>query len=271
MSADHAARQTTARRSGERPEKDWAGAEFARLGQRIHDLVDDLMRGILDAFVAASPVEISELIRARGATYDWDGTSWRFERVAEEGSMRAPHAALARPIENSRLAPSARSEQAGAEERRPPSKPNITRRAAVRNSVRGGTESFEPIEAKAGDARSPLGSHDPFDITSPGELLASAGSRTTTGETFDLTSPKVGHSAARFEDSLVASATEPSKPDDAPSTLAATTSKQAHTDGPVVAIDPSAASERRPRVVLREGERLLSATGSGVVIRRARR
>jgi hypothetical protein len=94
--------------------------------------------------------------------------------------------------------------------------------------------------------------HSPFDITSPGDLLASV---QVLGRRGPLDDNSAQQPAARVPsaaaDYLTATPATPPAP---PSTS-----------------DIEAASERRPRVVLREGERLLSATGSGVVIRRERR
>jgi hypothetical protein len=93
----------------------------------------------------------------------------------------------------------------------------------------------------------------PFDITSPGDLLA--------------TVQAMGRRALAVEENAApppaAAAAPPSAPE-LPPTLAAP-------PAPPSTSDIEAASERRPRVVLREGERLVSATGSGVVIRRDRR
>ncbi|MDP9036899.1 MAG: hypothetical protein M3O50_19040 [Myxococcota bacterium] len=99
--------------------------------------------------------------------------------------------------------------------------------------------------------RPPSQTHDPFDITMPSELLAS------TEETKQNRSDGSGSTAATRH----ASGRETRLPR-LLSTLATS---------PASADDAEAESERRPKVVLREGERLLKGTGSGVVIRRERR
>ncbi len=103
---------------------------------------------------------------------------------------------------------------------------------------------------------SPPQSHapNPFDITMPSELLAST----------DDAKP------ARSDDARAAAAasTPPTEGDPRvlPHLLASDSSSRA-----AAADEAEAASERRPKVMLREGERLLKGTGSGVVIRRERR
>jgi hypothetical protein len=264
MSADHAVRKTTVRKAGEQPAKDSAGADFAQLRPRIHALVHDLMRGVLAAFVAASPAELAELIRAAGQSRGSQGASFRFDRAAKAVNG-ATQAALRSIFED--VSPEAQL----ADEGRPsPTKRNAAKRAAIRETLHGGLKTFERSEDDDRDAKPPLGSHDPFDITSPGELLASSGSRTSPveapGRTFSSPDGEGGEGAPS------APLVEPSRPNEGPlSNLLETPPTRAAEDAPVVAIAPEAASERRPRVVLREGERLLSATGSGVVIRRARR
>jgi hypothetical protein len=88
--------------------------------------------------------------------------------------------------------------------------------------------------------------NDPFDITSPSELLASTDEPPRQGT---LARPPPAE----------ASHTDLPHPAESVTSLLDTSS------------DKEVSSERRPRVVLREGERLLSATGSGVVFRRERR
>src|SRR5271165_3126538 len=93
MSADHAARKTTVRRTGEEPAEDWASADFAQLRPRIHALVHDLMRGVLAAFVTASPAEIGELIQRGGQNREGAAAAWRLDRAARavrSGSAAAP-------------------------------------------------------------------------------------------------------------------------------------------------------------------------------------
>ncbi|HXN31378.1 MAG TPA: hypothetical protein VN894_05925 [Polyangiaceae bacterium] len=272
MSADHASRQTPVRTAGQRPARDWASADFAQLRQRIHALVNDLMRGVLDAFVMASPAEIGELMRSTGPTREWDGTSFRFDHAAKatNGAVPAP-AADRLEREDRPPASSGRGPRLGAEERTKPLKRNAAKRTVVHDSLRGSGQSLDRLEEAGRDARSSFGSHDPFDITSPSELLASAGSRTSPGEILDRIALSFDRAVGGGEGAPAASASEPSKPDDPRSAPPATPPQRTPVDSPVVAIDTGAASERRPRVMLREGERLLSATGSGVVIRRARR
>jgi hypothetical protein len=264
MSADHAARKTTVRRAGEQPAKDRAVADFAQLRPRIHALVHDLMRGVLAAFVAASPAEIAELIRAAGQSRGSRGTSWRFDRAAKavNGATQAAPRSIFEHVSP--------EDQLAAEGRPSSVKRNAAKRAAIRETLHGGVHAFGRSENDGRDAMPPLGSHDPFDITSPGELLASSGSRTAPVEapSQTLSSPdgEVGEGAPS------APIVEQSQPKEGTlSNWLEAPPKRAAMDAPVVAIAPEAASERRPRVVLREGERLLSATGSGVVIRRARR
>jgi hypothetical protein len=89
-----------------------------------------------------------------------------------------------------------------------------------------------------------------FDITSPGALL---------GSTDELAAQPTPAERSQHEPhEKPAPQTPESNPAREPAQV-------------LVANDKEAASERRPTVVLREGERLLSATGSGVVIRRERR
>jgi len=274
MSADHAARQTTVRTPGERPARAWTGADSARLRLRIQALVNDLMRGVLDAFVMASPTEIVELMRVVGHSRDWDGTSWRFERVAKamNGAVR-PASLESSKAEVPPVAPPGRDTRSGAEESGRPLRRNAAQRALARDSKQQRVQSMDRIEEAGREPRSSLGTHDPFDITSPGELLASAGSGTSSGEAldriamnFDRVTAAAGRAApAAPPTTPVADASKPA--DSLPAPPAAPTPA----DGAIAPVDRETASERRPRVVLREGERLLSATGSGVVIRRARR
>ena len=103
------------------------------------------------------------------------------------------------------------------------------------------------------DAVSLVLQQDPFAITSPGELLASG-----------VSEPQVDTSERRAHPQPIALASEKPAPQAvAPSLL--------EPPAPPPPSDKVVESERRPRIVLREGERLLSATGSGVVIRRERR
>jgi hypothetical protein len=104
------------------------------------------------------------------------------------------------------------------------------------------------------DTKPPVVPADPFDITSPGQLLASPDAiLPRTLETPILDPPIQAASPAPVAPPAAEREAEPE-------------SSTALRDA-----DADAASERRPKVVLRAGERLLSATGSGVVIRRERR
>ena len=108
------------------------------------------------------------------------------------------------------------------------------------------------------DTKPPALPADPFDITSPGQLLASP----------DAILPRTLETP--FLDLPVQAPIQP--PSSAP-VGPPTAEKEAEPESSTALrdVDADAASERRPKVVLRAGERLLSATGSGVVIRRERR
>ncbi|MGA7121984.1 MAG: hypothetical protein WBY94_17885 [Polyangiaceae bacterium] len=264
MSADHAARKTTVRKTGEEPADDWAGADFAQLGPRIHALVHDLMRGVLAAFVAASPAEIGELIQRGTQNREAAAATWRLDRAAR--AVRGGSPAAPSPLEG--IAPAARDEELGSDDglKRSAGKrgriPEAASGRARRTTAR--TEDASP------EARPPLGSHDPFDITSPSELLASSDNPAPSVEAQSRSSASGDRAGA--EGGETAPANESGKPKEpSPSSLLEPPAPRGAAATSVVAIDPDTSSERRPRVVLREGERLLSATGSGVVIRRARR
>jgi hypothetical protein len=124
--------------------------------------------------------------------------------------------------------------------------PRARRRVVPEENVRHGER----------DAALPGLSQDPFAITSPGEILAS--------ELSDA-----GKDRPRSVPHQAESGGSPSEMSPAPqqATLPAILQGAASPS----AGDREAESERRPKIVLREGERLLSATGSGVVIRRDRR
>jgi hypothetical protein len=111
------------------------------------------------------------------------------------------------------------------------------------------------------EPKPPMVPHSPFDITSPGALLASPDEvlpRTHEPRPRDLTDL----APAAPKESVPAAETHVAPAPIGPAADSSTTLRDA---------DADAASERRPKVVLRAGERLLSATGSGVVIRRERR
>jgi hypothetical protein len=288
MSSNHSARQTTVPKAGERLANNWVGTDFAQLRQRIRDLVDDLMRDVLDAVSMASAVEIGGLIGILDSRRDRDGTPSNLDRARARaaGVPSRPDRAVARAAhEPSRL-------------------DRVTVRAAEMTSTPGERASSPKRDGggRAGDpyaarrrGRSRLLPHSPFDITSPSELLASTGivpvppaatappsgqasgrsaasfDRATPrgGDLLDGRSPRLDPTAARAADATSAPPGRGRDPNDASSSG----QEPAATDSSITlsASDAEAASERRPKVVLREGERLLSATGSGVVIRRERR
>ena len=127
-------------------------------------------------------------------------------------------------------------------------KRNVVARNGARSAPRAGTLSRSERLARNPPSISP---QSPFDITSPSDLLA-------TVQALGRRLPLAEESAA------TAAYLAPAPTPQLPPTLA-------DPPAPPSTTDIEAASERRPRVVLREGERLLSATGSGVVIRRDRR
>ena len=104
---------------------------------------------------------------------------------------------------------------------------------------------------------SPPQSHapNPFDITMPSELLAST----------DDAKP------ARSDDARAAAAASTPSTEGEPRVPPRVLSASDGSSRTAAADEAEAASERRPKVMLREGERLLKGTGSGVVIRRERR
>jgi hypothetical protein len=264
MSADHAARKTTVRKTGEEPADDWTGADFAQLGPRIHTLVHDLMRGVLAAIVTASPAEIGELIQRGTQNRQGAAATWRLDRAAR--AVRGASPAVPSTFEGMSPALAARDDELGSDDgpKRSAGKRGRIPVAAAGRARRTTARS----EDASPEARAPLGSHDPFDITSPGELLASSDNPAPSFEAPSRSSLSVD----RTEGGETAPATESAKPKEAsPSSLLEPAAPRGAGATSVVAIDPDTSSERRPRVVLREGERLLSATGSGVVIRRARR
>jgi hypothetical protein len=127
------------------------------------------------------------------------------------------------------------------------------KRAAAKARVYGRNtlRHVEPAHSRSEDfdRKAPAGPADPFDITSPSELLASP----------DEILPQAPEAPSR---DLSAQPPTPIPIESRPARDSSTALRDA---------DADAASERRPKVVLREGERLLSATGSGIVIRRERR
>lgn len=182
--------------------------ELAKLGRHVQELVDELMRSLLDAITASSAQEIGETIGA-----------------IEHG---APIAVVAngRPKRN----------------------------GVVRNGARSTPRVTASSRQESAERNNPsMSPQSPFDITSPGDLLA-------TVQALGRRVPSVEENAAPMA--------PPPAPQSAPELPPAVA---AAPPAPPSTSDIEAASERRPRVVLREGEHLLSATGSGVVIRRDRR
>ena len=170
MSDDHAARKTTVRRTGEEPAKDWPGADFAQLRPRIHALVHDLMRGVLAAFVAASPAEIGELMQTAGQNREGAAAPWRLNRAPR--AVRGGSTAAPSTLDGLSPAPAARDAELESHERL---KRNAGKRAGIRRAASfGATRTMARGDHASPEARPPLGSHDPFDITSPSELLASS-------------------------------------------------------------------------------------------------
>jgi hypothetical protein len=208
MSADQFTRQAGARKTGEGP-ADRAAVGETQLGRRIRELKVNLVRGVMHAISMASPDELGDIV----------------PRAAFE---RADSVAAQLPNE-------ARKRRADAHEHRP----------SPAGKTRGMWITLADNAANEREASSPPLPNDPFDITSPMELLAST----------DDPSPRPA--AVHEPPARMPSILEHPRPAESVTSLV---------DG-----DKEAASERRPTVVLREGEHLLSATGSGVVIRRERR
>jgi hypothetical protein len=127
-------------------------------------------------------------------------------------------------------------------------KRNAVARSGARSAPRAAMSSRSERLERNPPSMSP---QSPFDITSPGDLLA--------------TVQALGRRLPFGEESSAQAAPAPASTPELPSML------MAPPPAPPSTSDIEAASERRPRVVLREGERLLSSTGSGVVIRRDRR
>jgi hypothetical protein len=287
MSSDSSVRQTTVPKAGERPAGSWRDNELARLRLHIRTLVGDLMRDVLDAVAKASTAEIGELIgldrgrRRNGAKIRFDqpardGTVLRSfveppsldkseERVAAAETNGASATHSAGRSRYPRAAPSestARGRLLGAPLRTTPTRQSGAGSMNGRHSRQRREESERP-------SRAPL-PHSPFDITSPGELLASTSALSSLqAKTADMPKAEASQAAVHVRP-LVASIDSGADTNSRTGPMPAS----APTTENVVALsatDSEAASERRPRVVLREGERLLSATGSGVVIRRERR
>ena len=235
MSSDLSARQTRTPRVGEGPGTDWSRPAVAQLRRQIQSLADDLMRSILGAITESSAVEIGELIRT--------------------GALAS---APLVPNQPRRAAARFATMQTNAAERTAASDAPNRRQGQLR----------ERVKESGRETRSSLASHDPFDITSPSELLASTHSTPRTvaafGPLLDGTPP--GVNASSGVDAAPRAADGPLLLDPQRNPPAAGESAAALPAG-----DREAESERRPKIVLREGERLLSSTGSGVVIRRERR
>jgi hypothetical protein len=212
MSADQFTRLAIARKTGEPPAANRATVGKTQLGHRIRELKVNLVRDVLHAISMASPDELGDLFPAA------------LERANPVSTASTRAAQL--PSE---------ARERGAHERRP-SAATKTRDTWVPLAENGANER---------DASSPPPPNDPFDITSPMELLASTDD------------PPLRPAAVHEPPARMPSILEHPRPAESVTSLV---------DG-----DKEAASERRPTVVLREGEHLLSATGSGVVIRRERR
>lgn len=260
MSSDSSVRQTTVPKPGERPAGSRVDTDLAKLGLHIRALVDDLMRDVLDAVAKASTAEIGELIGSLDRGRPKNGAPWAdapeaiFDTAAINGTS-APHSAARSKREGVAESPVGRDRGLGTPVRVASPRPAGAGWMADRKSERR--------EDKGRRPKAPL-AHGPFDITSPGELLAST-SVLSYPQARAVETPKAEPSQPTMLVQPVA-APAPSAPGPPqPTTVSAEN---------VVALSPpdsEAASERRPKVVLREGERLLSATGSGVVIRRERR
>jgi hypothetical protein len=230
MKARHSTRKSSALSAGLSASaavpRGWTRADFARLRPQLRLIVDDLVRGVLAAITAASAAEIGEAISLLAEDR-------RLEGVRTRRSVRG-EAPVASPKTNGLARANGRSEAA--------------RSPSGHGGSRSGRETDNP--------RPSLVPHSPFDITSPGDLLASVVMRASS-----LADERAHAQAATAADAAPAQPSE-----------RASSSLLNH--GPTASPSPAdieAASERRPRVVLREGESLLSATGSGVVIRRERR
>jgi hypothetical protein len=256
MSANQLARHITVRGIDEGVDEDHSDAGETELRGRIRELVTDLVHEVLGAMAAASAREIGELIVSAGPSREPDSSSSRAHRApgradAQRSGAEAPSARGSRPA---RGRPSYRTEQ---------------------RHVAGPAGSEH-----AHDTKSPPSHSDPFDITSPGELLASTGETSSRPRTQPLPSSDAvaggpPNGAAVSSDAAAAAVADLTLAAPARRDLSAATPfvqpSPADSSTALVDSDREAASERRPTVVLRAGERLLSATGSGVVIRRERR
>ena len=236
MSSDRPGRQTTVLETDVGLAR---GADLAKLQRRVRTLVRELMREVLAAVAMASPAEIGELYRERPERKSFG---------LEHAPAVAPLVSAVRSSSNGLRAPSARSETA----------PPRTRLRARRGLV-GRTP---PAQTPRKEGAAVVMQQDPFAITSPGELLASGGSERDRHERREREAETAEHRPPREPVALHAETPAPPEPV-LPSLLEA--------PAPSPSSDKVVESERRPRIVLREGERLLSATGSGVVIRRERR
>jgi len=262
----------------------------AELRRRVHELVDELMRRVIGAMLAGSPAELAQLMGAlqqrSGGAAAQRATAARSEPAESRGAGRAHGARVGSP--------------AAAAERRPAKRGHA--HAPGRTAARDGRDHLRPAAAEARPSVLP---HSPFDITSPGELLASTEaprSALTLASARELPSlletPSVRQAAADRDAHAPAASSgraDAAQTDEGPGPAApSSATREARLDAArtleappararraarAAAAAPAAAaeaeaeaeSERRPKIVLREGEQLLSATGSGVVIRRARR
>ncbi len=222
------------------------GPSLQKLRRRVGELVEELTSGLLEAITKASAAEIATLLETPGV--------------------------LPTPFDPRKYA-------TGARERSTLPRPAGAERSTL-TELRGSRNGFRSDGPDTNRDSGPAhGQSDAFDITSPGELLASTQETQTkapsTGVLAEGTRSHASPSGRGVAEGLLGleEVAEPrvARP-------AASQSVSAH-DSPAapessVALpgkDQQADSERRPRIVLREGERLLSATGSGVVIRRERR
>jgi hypothetical protein len=264
MSADQSARQTSIRRVGEFLTKGTGDAELRR---RVRQLVDELLRGMIHAILSAQAAELGDLVRG------FESGRYR---------PRASSAVRATPVASEARGPSAKARSNA----KPSGRGKVP--AKGRDAFERGRAPRERAERaeradEGHDGRSATAPHDPFDITSPSELLESTGGPASTSRAevaLEISSAADGTAAATADGGAAAAGVfHGSNAVDLPSaprksaregSASRAKSRPPKPSGGFLDAETSAESERRPRIVLREGERLLSATGSGVVIRRAR-
>jgi hypothetical protein len=247
MSDDQSARHTTIDEVDDELEQD-SSANETRLRQSIRQLAADLVHDILAAVASASAAELGELIRYADdhGNHD-DAPRLGVDRVASRSAGVASGTNHTRAADSAiATVPRERSLQFGA-----PMPDPLWKRRGLSGGIDGSVQ--VPDRQPGIDARAQLAPNDPFDITSPHELLASTDEPPQ--------QPVASSDSTEVPQEQARSASLPSLLQQP-----ATESTTALMEG-----DSDAASERRPKVVLRAGERLLSATGSGVVIGRERR